>query len=186
MKFITVGLLAFMTITATASASTSIDSGYWEYGSWRVVAETIDTGEDLRRTCTALTGGDGEPTLRVEISNGDAGPPHFFPGVEVSENAVRGYPTVMQDGQPVYVRFDDEDSMDNVAYGYFDQDGFAHAFFRFDHPDSQWVLRAMRKNHQLDAVVGGHVFKSFFLDGFTAAYVKAMDECGFSGAGIVD
>ena len=65
-------------------------------------------------------------------------------------------------------------------------EGFAQATFRFDHPDSQWVLRAMRKNSQLDAVVGGHPFVTFFLDGFTASYVKAMDECGFTGAGVVD
>lgn len=196
MKLFAVGLLAFTANTSPPAQAPSnstpppapppIESGFWEYGSWRVFAETIDTGEDLRRTCTALTGGDGEPSLSIEISNGDGGPPDFFPSVSISEHAIRGYPTVMQDGQAVYIRFDDEDSMDAVVTGYFDEEGFAHAFFRFDHPDSQWVLRAMRKNHQLDAVVGGHVFYSFFLDGFTAAYVKAMDECGFSGAGVVD
>lgn len=196
MNLFAAGLLAFTanttapaqapTTSAQPPAPTVVDSGYWSYGSWQVVAETIDTGEDLRRTCTAFTGGDGNPTLSVEISNGDAGPPHLFPSVEVRESAFRGYPTVMQDGQALFIRFDDEDSMDAVVTGYFDEDGFAQATFRFDHPDSQWVLRAMRKNGQLDAVVGGQVFATFFLDGFTASYVKAMDECGFTGAGVVD
>ncbi|CUH52564.1 hypothetical protein [Shimia marina] len=184
MLFSALGLVAF---TANAGPSTpQPQTDFWEYGSWRVVAETIDTGEDLRRTCTALTGGDGTPTLSVEISNGDGGPPHTFPSVEVRESAIRGYPTRMQDGQPLYIRFDDEDSMDATVHGYLDEDGFAQAYFRFDHPDSQWVLLAMRRNHQLDAVVAHQPYATFFLDGFTAAYVKAMEQCGFSGAGVVD
>lgn len=173
------GLLALMAGPASAD-------GFWEYDSWRVIMQEVDTGEDLRRTCTAFTGGDGAPSVSISLSNGDVGPPYFFPTVLIHERAPRGYQTVLQDGQAVYIRFDDEDSMDGVVMGYVDEQGFANAQIAFDHPLSQWVLRAMRVNGQFDVVVGGAVFMYAYMDGFTAAYLKMAEQCGFDGAGVVD
>lgn len=158
---------------------------FWEYGSWRVWVDEVDTGEDLRRTCTALTGGDGLPSASVAFYNGDAGPPIFFPSVVVSESAPRGYDTVLLDGQDVYVWFDDEQTMDSTVYAYRDEEGFALAEIPFDHPLSQWVLQSMRANGQMDVMVEGKVFMTAYLDGFTAAYLKAAEQCGFDGAGVV-
>ncbi|SNR54524.1 hypothetical protein [Puniceibacterium sediminis] len=160
--------------------------GYWEYGSWRVDVQEVDTGEDLRRTCSAVTGGDGSPSVQVSMSNGDAGPPDYFPTVLISEHAPRGHGTVLQDGQAAYIRFDNEESMDGAVSGFFDEEGFANAEIAFDHPLSQWVLRAMRLNGQFDVVVEGNVFMYVYLDGFTASYLKMAEECGFSGAGVID
>ncbi|SMX31186.1 hypothetical protein [Actibacterium lipolyticum] len=167
-------------------AGPAFADGFWEYGSWRVFVQEVDTGEDLRRSCSAMTGGDGEPSVVVSMSNGDAGPPDFFPSVLVREHAPRGHRTMLQDGQAAYIRFDNEDVMDGVVKGDFDEEGFAYAEIAFDHPLSQWVLRAMRVNGQFDVVVDDKVFMYAYLDGFTASYLKMAEECGFNGAGVVD
>lgn len=175
-----------LTLLIFLCASPGFAQGFWEYGSWRVVIDEVDTGEDLRRTCYALTGGDGQPTVAFSFSNGDAGPPWFFPSVIVYESAPRGFDTVLQDGQSAYIRFDDEQVMDGTVYAYLDEDGFARAEISFDHPLSQWVLQSMRVNGQMDVVVAGDVFMYAYLDGFTASYLKAAEECGFDGSGVVN
>lgn len=179
MRSMICGLLAVI-------AGPAMADGFWEYGSWRVFVQEIDTGEDLRRFCSASTGGDGEPSVEISVSNGDVGPPDFFPTVLIKENAPRGYQTELQDGQAAYIRFDDEDVMDGVVRGYIDEEGFSNAQITFDHPLSQWVLRAMRMNGQFDVVVDGEVFMYAYLDGFTASYLKMAEECGFDGTGVVD
>ncbi len=178
MRYVIVAL--FLMFTAPAAAQ-----GFWEYGSWRVWVEQIDTSQDLRRTCIASTGGDGLPSVAVTFSNGDAGPPDYFPSVVIHDYAPRGYDTVLQDGQPVYVRFDDEQVMDSTVHANIDEEGFARATISFDDPVSQWVLQSMRVNGQMDVVVDGQVFMYVYLDGFTASYLKAAEECGFDGAGVV-
>lgn len=179
MRRLIIGLLAMMAGPVWAD-------GFWEYGSWRVSVQEVDTGEDLRRSCVAVTGGDGAPSAAISMNNGDAGPPDYFPSVVVSEHAPRGNSTVLKDGQAAYIRFDDEDVMDGAVFGYIDDAGFANAQIAFDHPLSQWVLRAMRKNGQFDVVVEGKVFMYVYLDGFTASYLKMAEECGFSGAGVIE
>lgn len=181
-KWIMSSVLALATMTGAAQAQ----DWYFEYGSWNVHVEEIDTGEDLRLTCRAFTGGDGYPSVSVWFSNGDAGPPDYFPSVVVEESAVRHQRTVAQDGDPVYVRFDDNDVMDSVVSGYTDEQGFQHASIPFYHPQSQWVLQAMRRNGQMDVVVNHKVLTMAFLDGFTAAYLKAAESCGFDGRGVVN
>lgn len=167
-------------------ASPTWADGFWEYGAWRVVVQEVDTGDDLRRTCTALTGGDGAATVEVSMSNGDAGPPDYFPTVLIREHAPRGYDTVLQDGQAAYIRFDNEQVMDGTVHGFFDNEGFANAEIAFEHPLSQWVLRDMRANGQFDVVVEHRDFMYAYLDGFTASYLKMAEQCGFDGAGVVD
>jgi hypothetical protein len=44
----------------------------------------------------------------------------------------------------------------------------------------------MRVNGQMDVVVEDEVFMYAYLDGFTASYLKAAEECGFDGSGVVD
>ncbi len=162
-------------------------AGYWEYGSWKVSVERKDSYEDgVYYNCQAWTGGDGEPYARVGISSQDVGPPHAYPGVTIEEYAPRGYQTFMQGQQRMYLWFDDEDTYDGVVEAYYDNDGLPNAIVSFYYPYSLPVLLAMRRNNQMDVVVEGRVFHSFFLNGFTASYLKMMEGCGFSGVGVVN
>ena len=162
-------------------------AGYWEYGSWKVSVERKDSYEDgVYYNCQAWTGGDGEPYARVGISSQDVGPPHAYPGVTIEEYAPRGYQTYMQSQQRMYLWFDDEDTYDGVVEAYYDNDGLPNAIVSIYYPYSLPVLLAMRRNNQMDVVVEGRVFHSFFLNGFTASYLKMMEGCGFSGVGVVN
>lgn len=162
-------------------------AGYWEYGSWKVSVERQESYEDgVYYNCQAWTGGDGEPYARVGISSQDVGPPHAYPGVTIEEYAPRGYQTFMQGQQRMYLWFDDEDTYDGVVEAYYDNDGLPNAIVSFYYPYSLPVLLAMRRNNQMDVVVEGRVFHSFFLNGFTASYLKMMEGCGFSGVGVVN
>lgn len=90
----------------------------------------VDTGADVPRTCTAITGGDGLPSVAAAFRNGDVRPPDFFHTVTVHEYAPRGYDTVLQDGQSAYIRFDDEQVRDSVVTTYVVVDGkvFIYAY----------------------------------------------------------
>lgn len=178
-------LLAMSTVILAPIPSQATD-GYWEFGSWRVFVDEIDTGEDLRRTCSATTGGDGDMSAIVQISNGDAGPPDYFPDVVIRDTAPRHHATVLKQDAPVYVWFDDEDVYDGAIRQYVDADGFQHAELRFPQTISQWLLLAMKRNSQMDVVMNHSQIHTFFLNGFTASYLKMMDECGFTGAGVLD
>ncbi|WP_085848023.1 hypothetical protein [Pacificibacter marinus] len=160
--------------------------GYWEFGAWRVIVEEIDTGEDLRRTCTAMTGGDGDMSAVLTVSNGDAGPPDYYPELLINEHAIRGYDTRMQASDEVYLWFDDEDVIDGTIEHFFDDDGFAHAQVFLAQSTSQAGLRAMKRNGQMDVTVNGRAMHTFWLNGFSASYLKMMDECGFDGSGVLD
>ncbi|WP_162617211.1 hypothetical protein [Litorivita pollutaquae] len=172
-------------VICAAAGTAGSAQGFWEYEDWRVWVEEVDTGEDLRRTCTAMTGGDGDPSVSIAFSNGDAGPPTVFPSVVIREHAPRHYQTGMRDGQAAYVRFDDEDTVEGVVRGYLDEGVFEVAEITYHHPVSQWVLEAMRRNYQMDTVVEHKVYFSAFLNGFSAAYLKAAVECGFDGSGVL-
>lgn len=162
-------------------------AGYWEYGSWKVSVERQESYEDgVYYNCQAWTGGDGEPYARVGISSQDVGPPHAYPGVTIEEYAPRGYQTFMQGQQRMYLWFDDEDTYDGMVEAYYDNDGLPNAIVSFYYPYSLPVLMAMRRNNQMDVVVEGRVFHSFFLNGFTASYLKMMEGCGFIGVGVVN
>jgi hypothetical protein len=161
-----------------ATAQAPDTSEFWEFGSWRVFVKGFDTGEDWRVSCTALTGSDGDPVATLEISNGDVGPPDFFPALKIREHAIRGYDARMKTGQTAYVWFDNEDVYDGETHSFFDEYGFNQAQMEFAQSQSEWLIEAMRKNGQMDVVLDGEVFHSFWLDGFTASYLKMMEACG--------
>lgn len=177
--FIVAGLLA-----ATLPAAAQEQS--WEYRNWRAVAETIDTGEDIRITCSAQAGGDGLPVVQATLSNGDVLPPDAFPSVTVEEHAPRGYATMMQEGDAVNFLFDDGDSAPANVYVWADDEGFAVASAEIASSDSQRVLQAMRRAGQLEVVRSGEVVATVLLDGFSAAYGKMAEACGFSTEGVLD
>ena len=153
---------------------------YWQYGSWGVFLEEQDTGQDLWRICSAVSGFDGGPTVMISVSNGDAGPPDFFPTVLIFEQAIRKFNTSLRGGQAAYINFNDGNLWNGEVDHYVSDEGLARADIAFDHPLSQSVLRAMRKNSDFDVVVEGKRFMTVNLAGFSAAYLKMLDECGFS------
>ncbi|GAB2186411.1 hypothetical protein [Roseibium sp. LAB1] len=169
-----------------AASTAQAEQQYFSYKDWNVQIEAVDTGEDLRITCSMWTGGDGLPTVGFSISNGDALPPDMFPGVQLTERAIRGHATVLQNEQKVNFVFDDGDSAQATVYADFDEDGFAFAQTDFPFEDNQRVLQAMQRNGQIDIVgLGGPVYTAS-LSGFTASYRKVAEGCGFPVTGVVD
>jgi len=176
--------LFYAAVSAIAIATGAFAEGYWEFGSWRVEVIADDVGEDLLMYCIASSGGDGEPSIFVEFMDHDVGPPDAYPSVVITESAPRGFPTQMQDGMAGYVIFDTYERADATPFAYFDEYGFAVARVRYD--DSQWMLQRMQASGRMDLVVAGRPVMAAQLDGFTAAYLKAAEECGFTGVGVVD
>ncbi|ASP35196.1 hypothetical protein [Labrenzia sp. VG12] len=159
---------------------------YYDYKDWTVLVVTVDTGEDLRITCSMWTGGDGEPTVGFTISNGDALPPDVFPNVQLNERAIRGHATVLKNGETVNFIFDDGDSATATVHADFDQEGFAYAQTDFPFEDNQRVLQAMQRNGQIDIVGPSGLVYSASLSGFTASYRKVAEQCGFPVSGVID
>lgn len=175
----------FLTILAACSAavfasSAGAQTSYWDFQDWRVAIERFDTGEDNRVNCTAWTGGDGEPAFRIEISNGDVRPPDFYPAAELHENAPRGYQTVLQNRQKVVFEFDTYRTNNGSVFANRDDEGFAHAVARTRQHDNLAMLRTMRHAGTMWAVVEGDVVFAASLRGFTDAYGKIAEQCGFS------
>jgi hypothetical protein len=159
--------------------------GYWTYRDWQVKAELVRTGEEQRVTCTAMTGGNGAPVLSVSLSNGDAGPPYAFPLVVLEEQAPRHTPTQMQTIAPIAVVFDGGEIAALDVRTYFDDDGLARAMARNPAADSQWLLQTMQRSSEMSMSFGDETVLDASLSGFSAAYLKMAEECGFSGAGVV-
>lgn len=162
------------------------ETAYWDYRDWRVIVESFDTSEDFRVNCTAMTGGDGDPSLRIDVSNGDALPPDYYPQPMLHEGAPRGYSTVMTDGQRVLFTFDDAELTEGFVSAGTDADGFAWAEARAHQGDSLWLLQQMRATNTLWVTLDGETIYEASLDGFTAAYGKIAEQCGFSTAGVID
>lgn len=182
LELIALGAAFAGTLAMPAAASEK----YWDYRDWTTTAETIDTGEDIRTTCSARTGGDGYPVVYATQSNGDAGPPDAYPSVLIEERAPRHNKTVMQDGDRIVFLFDDGDSATTTAVGGLDDDGFAYATAEFYSPNSQLVLQAMRRNGQIEILRGRDIVYTASLNGFTAAYGKMAEACGFSTIGVIE
>lgn len=186
--------LIFLALPGAAAAN-----GYWTYKDWTVYVEEVDTGEDVRRTCEAATGGDGLPRLSLSITNGDAGPPVAYPVPLFEEYAPRGYRTQIDAGDFIIYEFDNGTGAEaELVTGR--EDGvypFAHAtpFPR----DTLWMLQSMqaaatlafyRSNETLTGQASGalgreHVYTAS-LSGFTAAYLKMMESCGHAPGAVTD
>jgi hypothetical protein len=158
---------------------------YWQFGDWRVTVETQETSEHISQTCTAVTGGDGLPSLSLSVYSLDAGPPDYYPAPTLRESAIRGHPTLVQNGQAVGFVFDQGTAFYGIANGYLDADGFAQSETAPRWQDTASMLLWMKAGQSIDIRTvqpygpGVPVLQAS-LRGFTAAYGKMMDECGFS------
>ncbi|MCK7615256.1 hypothetical protein [Roseibium sediminicola] len=178
--------IALFSLALMTAASAHAAEQYFDYKDWTVRVEAVDTGEDLRITCSMWTGGDGDPTVGFTVSNGDALPPDYFPGVQLMERAIRGHATVLKNDEKVTFVFDDGDSAPATVYADFDEDGFAFAQTSFAFEDNQRVLQAMQRNGQIDITGPGGLVYTASLSGFTASYRKVAEQCGFPVDGVVD
>jgi len=172
------------------AAGSAMAQGDWDYGSWRVstFSENVGTAgivEDVYHYCIASSGGDGDARISIEFMSHDAGPPTVYPSVVIEEYAPRGYDTQMQDGMTGYIIFDSYETAAATPVTSYDPDGYKRARVSYDQPYSQWMLQKMQANGRLDLVVQGRPVAAFQLNGFSAAYLKAADECGFSGVGVI-
>lgn len=163
----------------------SVAQEYWSFGDWFVQTHVIDTGEDLRKTCTAHTGGDGMPVLRLEVSSGDAGPPYAYPTPHYRSSAPRGFTTQIQAGDSVIFEFNNRTGSDVMIETGVTEGVFAFAQAAPFPQHTLWYLQNMRTLDTLSVYRSGqntrraHVFTAS-LRGFTAAYLKMMESCGFA------
>ena len=170
---------------ACAAAAPVTADDYYEYGDWRLSVGAVDTGEDIRVTCRASTGGDGDPVLSMTVSNGDAGPPDFYPDVVLSEHAVRGFDTMLQDGETVTFVADDGDSMTGTARRWVNDEGFIEAQAMVEQSQTLFALQAMERAGQFEIVSGGRLIYTASFHGFRDAYSHMMSACGFSTEGVI-
>ena len=158
---------------------------YWEYGDWRVNVTLERSTEHDRLICRASTGGDGMPVILLEISDGDAGPPHGYPSPTYATTAPRGYRTQIGNAQGVAFVFDRQGVFFTVAEGGFGDDGIAWANAAPRWQDTRNMLLWMQAAQQmevraLDAYQASTEAYVASMRGFTAAYGKMMDSCGHS------
>ena len=179
----TLAAILIMTTPTIGHAGTQ----YWEYGDWQVIVEIVDTGQDLRVNCTALTGGDGDPSLRIEVSNGDAGPPNFYPNPTLKDVVIRGYPTQLKEGQHVVFKVDDGTKVSGSVISGSDENGFPWVVAEPNQKDSLRLLKAMQRSNQVSFIVEGKPFCfNASLAGFTASYGKIAEQCEFPTVGIIE
>ncbi|WP_417667919.1 hypothetical protein [Roseibium sp.] len=173
-------------LSAAAFSSPALAENFWTFKDWNVSIEEAPSEEDNYLNCRIFTGGDGMPTLSVNFFTGDAGPPLSFPDVAIEERAIRGYPTLMQDGGPVNFVFDDGDGVSGMAEAGFDEDGFAYAIGRVNYDQNLFALQGMRRAGELYISTSGGQLLTASLNGFSAAYLKMADVCGFSTEGVIE
>jgi len=175
-------LLIALALAAAPALPTSAATAanYWHYDDWHVSVDRVDTGEDLRTTCYAHTGGDGDPVWALEVSNGDAGPPDYFPAPRLIEIAPGHHLTAMHDLQSIEFEFDSGSSVHGDVIAYINDEGLYQAESSPAHNSVLTMLISMRHGSTVDARADGQVIATASLKGFTAAYGKMMDECGFT------
>ncbi|WP_419905504.1 hypothetical protein [Kiloniella sp.] len=156
-----------------------------QYNDWQAGAEAFHTEDgELRTICSIHTGGDGDNSITVSISNGDVLPPDGMPYVEYQEATARGYPTQLQQNQAVlWIIYTDGKgaSYQSEAYTGIDEEGIPYANVSVN-GDELGILRGFAKGNKvvlLDEYSGGDFYVAS-LRGFSAAYRKMSAWCGFS------
>ncbi|MBZ9949642.1 hypothetical protein [Mesorhizobium sp. BR1-1-11] len=149
------------------------------FGRWTTIVDTLDTGQDARKTCAASTaffdasGNSG--TLTLSISNGDAMPPDAYPAIMLIVDN-RNLPT----GKKIAATFGDPGvKVSATVYSNDAVNGRPSWTVDNQPKTSLALLRAMRKVTSLDVAFGKEAFASIPMDGFTKAYRNLGTSCGF-------
>lgn len=144
------------------------------FRNWTASLDEVDTGEDLRKTCKAITSSDNLVSwiwvLGVTISDGDALPPDAYPAIAISSTGP-DWPT----GQAVQMIFDMGGKRIEARAS---SDG-KQLLVANEKAMTLALLRAMAAGSTLDVAVAGKPGPSLSLKGFTAAYRKLGVWCGF-------
>jgi hypothetical protein len=123
----------------------------------------------------------------IEVSNGDAGPPDFYPVPILKDVVIRGYPTVLKDGQQVVFKVDDGTDVFGTVISGYDESEFPWVIAQPTQNDSLRLLQAMRLSNQVSFIVDGEPFHfNASLAGFTASYGKIAEQCAFPTAGVIE
>jgi hypothetical protein len=156
---------------ATVLAQTQLET----FRDWTARLDQVNTGEDLRKTCTASTAfiddKDEPGSLSLSISDGDALPPYAYPQI-----------VVMLGG--------DGGSAENIQAGFTDGDAYV-SLAAYAAGGGEWhmenqaatsltLLRLMRKVATLDLKLDYKPVATISMDGFTHTYRKLAEWCGFS------
>lgn len=177
--------LATTCACAVLGASYASASDYWEYQDWSVAAAERITEEHDWLDCTAWTGGDGDPLIRLEVTRDDVGPPESYPQLTLTSVSPRGLAPLMPNGQAVGFLIDQQVVFYGLAYTDFNEDGLLETTVQVRWDNALDVIRWMQAGTHLDAHLvrpydGGQHIMRVSLAGFTAAYGKMMDACGHS------
>lgn len=136
---------------------------------WTASLDEVNTGEDVRLTCTAQTAApDRSWTLRLAISNGDVMPPDAYPQVVIAAAGL-----AKGEGLAIAFSFGDE---------HIDAKGSSDGkelMVENVKATSLALLRAMAAGDKLDIAVGGKSAPPLSLAGFTASYRTLGNWCGF-------
>lgn len=163
-------LLAFTLVTASAQAASQKETSK----DWTASLEEVNTGEDLRKTCTASTAARDvagkDWTLKLAISNGDVLPPDAYPSITVVSGA-GGLPR--GENQPAVFGFGDT-RIDAQVSG-----GGNEVMVNNVKATSLALLKAMATGSTLDLALPAKPAVSMSLAGFTASYKKLGTWCGF-------
>ncbi len=164
-------------VTDTAAADMPATN---TFGRWTTIIDTLDTGQDARKTCaasTAFVDGNGNAgSLTLSISTGDALPPDAYPAIMfIVDN--KTLPT----GNKIAATFGDPGVKvaatvtSNAAAG-----GRPSWMVDNQAKTGLALLRAMRKVTSLDVTFGKQAVASIPMDGFTKAYRNLGTSCGFA------
>ena len=166
-------LASFLILTATLVVNAQAASREETSKDWTAGMAEINTGEDIRKTCSAWTtakdAGGAAWTLRLAISNGDVLPPEAYP--QVSLIAASGLPK----GENLSLSFDFGDAkVDVKAMGDGDQ-----LMINNEKETSLALLKNLAAGSTVTAMLGGKPTPALSLAGFTASYRKLGNWCGF-------
>lgn len=169
-------------LCALAAPSAAFES--WSYKDWFVFTDTSEGGRVVE--CTAQTGPDGGPFIRVITSDADTKPPGLYPAVGYLEPGLRGVPTDLQDGDRVRFVLDDGRVFEAIGAATLTSEGIPQGLAMMEFAGRQPLLQAMRNGRRVDVMRGSEMLLGASLSGFTAAYGKLAEQCRFPTVGVID
>lgn len=176
------GPIAAAAFTLFATGVMAYDSA--DYQDW--TAETEENGGATE--CTARTGGDGDPTLSLYTNSLEMTPPDLYPGVTFSEVVYRNTASALTDGMTVTFDVPGQGRFTATAETGLDEYDFPTASATVPGDTSLPLLKAMRAADSVRIVLEGETDPTWTmsLNGFTAAYGKMAEYCGFTTVGVID